>query len=321
MNQPEGPWVGVKWRAPVSLVWATGDWRGHQLERGRWRQDVPGWLRGSPWISKIKLCACLSCCWRRCRWKEHLNIACGNSCGLGALVRLVPEKQPWALGGLPRASSQHSPSCLLASTHWGLFSRSVVSDSATPWIAACQASLSITNSWSSPKLTPVRSDLLKSCLEETNTWKRSAPRLNSCVTFGTSAPASPHVQWGSWAPLLAYGGGKMGPCVWRVLGLRAQWWMIPAVPAAATATITLTYRWMQPKPGTEKEAQCWEARGEQGWKQGQQPEGGGPPSCLLGALEKGSYERDLGWVTSLLQASTSSHVTWVDQYQPHRAVY
>ena len=28
------------------------------------------------------------------------------------------------------------------------FSRSVVSDSAIPWIAACQASLSITNSWS-----------------------------------------------------------------------------------------------------------------------------------------------------------------------------
>ena len=32
------------------------------------------------------------------------------------------------------------------------FSRSVVSDSATPWIAACQASLSITNSRSSLKL-------------------------------------------------------------------------------------------------------------------------------------------------------------------------
>ena len=32
------------------------------------------------------------------------------------------------------------------------FSRSVVSDSATPWIAARQASLSITNSWSLPKL-------------------------------------------------------------------------------------------------------------------------------------------------------------------------
>ena len=31
------------------------------------------------------------------------------------------------------------------------FSRSVLSDSATPWAAACQASLSIINSWSSPK--------------------------------------------------------------------------------------------------------------------------------------------------------------------------
>ena len=32
------------------------------------------------------------------------------------------------------------------------FSHSVVSDSATPWTAACQASLSITNSWSLGKL-------------------------------------------------------------------------------------------------------------------------------------------------------------------------
>ena len=32
------------------------------------------------------------------------------------------------------------------------FSHSVVSNSATPWTAACQASLSITNSWSLPKL-------------------------------------------------------------------------------------------------------------------------------------------------------------------------
>ena len=37
------------------------------------------------------------------------------------------------------------------------FSRSVVSDSATPWIAAHQASLSITNSWSSPKLMCIES--------------------------------------------------------------------------------------------------------------------------------------------------------------------
>ena len=37
------------------------------------------------------------------------------------------------------------------------FSRSVVSDSVTPWIAACQASLSITNSWSSLRLMSIES--------------------------------------------------------------------------------------------------------------------------------------------------------------------
>ena len=37
------------------------------------------------------------------------------------------------------------------------FSRSVVSDSATPWITACQASLSFTNSWSLLKLTSIES--------------------------------------------------------------------------------------------------------------------------------------------------------------------
>ena len=37
------------------------------------------------------------------------------------------------------------------------FSRSVMSDSATPWTAARQASLSITNSWSLPKLISIES--------------------------------------------------------------------------------------------------------------------------------------------------------------------
>ena len=37
------------------------------------------------------------------------------------------------------------------------FSRSVMSNSATPWIAACQASLSITNSQSLLKLMPIKS--------------------------------------------------------------------------------------------------------------------------------------------------------------------
>ena len=37
------------------------------------------------------------------------------------------------------------------------FSRSVVSDSVTPWTAVCQASLSITNSWSLLKLMSIKS--------------------------------------------------------------------------------------------------------------------------------------------------------------------
>ena len=37
------------------------------------------------------------------------------------------------------------------------FSRSVMSDSATPWTAACQASLSITNSWNLFKLMSIES--------------------------------------------------------------------------------------------------------------------------------------------------------------------
>ena len=37
------------------------------------------------------------------------------------------------------------------------FSHSVVSDSATPWTTACQASLSITNSQSLPKLMSIES--------------------------------------------------------------------------------------------------------------------------------------------------------------------
>ena len=44
------------------------------------------------------------------------------------------------------------------------FSHSVVSDSATPWIAACQASLSITNSWSLPKLMSIKSVMSSSHL-------------------------------------------------------------------------------------------------------------------------------------------------------------
>ena len=52
--------------------------------------------------------------------------------------------------------------CIMAHLNWAQlssiqFSCSVVSDSATPWITARQASLSFTNSRSSPKLMPIES--------------------------------------------------------------------------------------------------------------------------------------------------------------------
>ena len=52
-----------------------------------------------------------------------------------------------------RAYDLHHYSLMSNNTVW--FSRSVLSDSATPWIAALQASLSITNSWSLLKLMPI----------------------------------------------------------------------------------------------------------------------------------------------------------------------
>ena len=48
--------------------------------------------------------------------------------------------------------------------YWIQFSCSVVSDSATPWTAACQASLSITNSWSLLRLMSVELVMPCNCL-------------------------------------------------------------------------------------------------------------------------------------------------------------
>ena len=54
--------------------------------------------------------------------------------------------------------------CINVYMHSVQFSRSVVSDSVTPWTTACQASLSITNSWSPSKLISIKSVMLSSHL-------------------------------------------------------------------------------------------------------------------------------------------------------------
>ena len=79
------------------------------------------------------------------RWQEYKEELCRKDLSDpdnhdGVITHLKPDilecKVKWALGSISSVQ----------------FSRSVVSDSATPWITACQASLSITNSRSSLKL-------------------------------------------------------------------------------------------------------------------------------------------------------------------------
>ena len=65
------------------------------------------------------------------------------------------------------------------------FGRSVVSDSATPWITACQASLSITNSWSSLRLMSIESVMPSS-------------HLILCCPLLTLPPIPPSISLFQW---------------------------------------------------------------------------------------------------------------------------
>ena len=73
------------------------------------------------------------------------------------------------------------------------FSRSVVSDSATPWIAARQASLSVTNSWSSPKLMRIKSGMPSSHLILCHPLLLLPPFPSSFRVF--SSESTLHMRW------------------------------------------------------------------------------------------------------------------------------
>ena len=65
---------------------------------------------------------------------------------------------PWGFKELDTTAQLSTCICMHTHTHISVqFICSVVSDSATPWTAACQASLSITNSWSLQKLMSIMS--------------------------------------------------------------------------------------------------------------------------------------------------------------------
>ena len=85
---------------------------------------------------------------------------------------------------------QESNPCLLCLLTWQVdsfssvqFSRSVVSDSATPWIAACQASLSITNSRSLLKPMSIKSVMPSSHLILCHPLPLSCTTSKDCLIF------------------------------------------------------------------------------------------------------------------------------------------
>ena len=73
------------------------------------------------------------------------------------------------------------------------FSRSVVSDSATPWIAACQASLSITNSQSSLRFTSLESVMPSSHLILSRPLLLLLPIPSSIKVFSNESTL--HMRW------------------------------------------------------------------------------------------------------------------------------
>ena len=73
------------------------------------------------------------------------------------------------------------------------FSRSVVSDFVTPWITACQASLSITNSWSSLRLMPIKSVMPSSHLILCRPLLLLPPILLSIRVFSNESTL--HMRW------------------------------------------------------------------------------------------------------------------------------
>ena len=123
----------------------------------KWRFIRPGWLKNSP-----SACSSLSKD-RGCLEKRYflmlvshvgaeatVIVCLGQTCrrpGCAPRAQWEPERMQAAGIHLPQQNNFSSVQ----------FSRSVVSDSATPWIAARQASLSITNSRSSLKLTSIES--------------------------------------------------------------------------------------------------------------------------------------------------------------------
>ena len=85
----------------------------------------------------------------------------------------------------------HKFSCIISSAQ---FSCSVVSNSATPWITAHQASLSITNSWSPPKPMSIESVM---SFQPSHPLSSPSPPAPKDLPASGSFPISQLFAWGS----------------------------------------------------------------------------------------------------------------------------
>ena len=129
---------------------------------------------------------------------------------------IIYAKRKWeSRDSLPGVCKWQMPTLLFQLTTRMLFGRLVVSDSATPWTAACQASLSITNSRSLLKLMSIKSVMpsnhlilcrpLSSChqsLPASGSFQMSQLFASGGQRIGVSAPTSVlpmNIQ--DWSPL------------------------------------------------------------------------------------------------------------------------
>ena len=133
---------------------------------------------------------------QRIRWFD--SITDSMDINLSKIWEIVKDQEAWCTVVHGVTKSQTWLSNELNSIQFSSvqFSRSVVSDFATPWIAARQASLSITNSWSSLKLKSID-------------WCH--PAISSSVVPFSSCPQS-LTAWGSFpmSQLFAWGGQSTG---------------------------------------------------------------------------------------------------------------
>ena len=115
------------------------------------------------------------------KWTSGKESACQyRRCGFDPWVGKIPCRRKWQSTQVFSLRKFHGQRSLVGYSQWGLKESDTTEHTpfqfssvqllsrvwllVTPWIAARQASLSITNSWSSPKLMSIESLMLSSCL-------------------------------------------------------------------------------------------------------------------------------------------------------------